>query len=116
MILDDDFGVLGLDGLDQATEEARATDTCHVLEADLRSASSDELVRQISVVLDGMYWGVCDTEGSLRDYPSFLSVVDGGDDVAGVIEPVEDTRDIDALCLLDLVHQATYVGRYGEHT
>ena len=57
-----------------------------------------------------------DTERSLRNHPSFLSVVDGGDDVAWVIEPVEDTGDVDALRLLDLVHQAAYVRRDGEHT
>ena len=44
VVLDDDLGVLGLDGLDKLTEEARATDTSHVLEADLGGTSSDELV------------------------------------------------------------------------
>ena len=44
VVLDDDFGVLGLDGLDELAEEARATDTSHVLETDLRGTSSDELV------------------------------------------------------------------------
>ena len=44
VILDDDLRVLGLDGLDQTTEEARTADTSHVLEADLGGTSSDELV------------------------------------------------------------------------
>ena len=44
VVLDDDLRVLGLDGLDQTTEEARTADTSHVLEADLGGTSSDELV------------------------------------------------------------------------
>ena len=44
VVLDDDLGVLGLDGLDETAEEARTTDTSHILEADLGGASSDELV------------------------------------------------------------------------
>ena len=60
--------------------------------------------------------GVSDTERSLWDHPCFLSVVDGGDDVTWVVEPVEDTGDVDTLRLLDLVHQAAYVRRDGEHT
>ena len=44
VVLDDDLGVLGLDGLDELAEEARATDTSHVLETDFRSTGSDELV------------------------------------------------------------------------
>ena len=44
VVLDDDLGVLGLDGLDELTEEARATNTSHVLETDFRSTGSNELV------------------------------------------------------------------------
>ena len=44
VVLDDDLRVLGLDGLDQTTEEARTADTSHVLEADLGGTSSDDLV------------------------------------------------------------------------
>ena len=56
------------------------------------------------------------TECCLWDHTRLLSVLDGGDDVTWVVEPVEDTGDVYALSLLDLVHQATYVGRHGEHT
>ena len=50
------------------------------------------------------------------DHTRLLGVGDGGDDVARVVKPVEDTRDVYALRLLDLIHQATHVSRHGEHT
>ena len=39
----------------------------------------------------------------------------GGDNVARVIKTVEDTCDVDPLCMLDVIHQLANVGRYGVH-
>ena len=116
MVLDDNLWVLILNSLHQTTEECRTTYTRHILQADLRSTSLDELIRQISIVLDRMHWRVGDTERSLRDHPCFLRILDRRDHVARVIQTVENTCDIYTLRLLDLVHQATHVCWYGEHT
>ena len=115
VVLDDDFRMLGLDHADQFAQHGRLSDTCHVLETDFRRTRGDELLGDVGIVLRRVNRAGRDAERCLRRHPAFEGIVDGGDDVAHVVQSAEDTRDVHTLCVLHLVHQTTDVGRYGEH-
>ena len=115
VILDDDFRILVLDHLCELAEECGLTDTSHVLEADFLSAGSDELVSDVHVVLQSVYGRVGDAECALGSHATFLSPLDAGDDVAHVVQTVEDTCDVGTLLCLYLIHKGTYIVRYGIH-
>jgi hypothetical protein len=55
VILDDDIGVLGLDRLGEGTQHSGLTDTSHILQTDLLSTGSDELVSDVTIVINGVY-------------------------------------------------------------
>ena len=59
--------------------------------------------------------GVGDAEGCLRNHAAFDRILDGGDDVVGIVQTVEDTGDVDTLGVLDLVHKLAHVNRAGIH-
>ena len=115
VILDDDVGMLLLDTCDDLAHRPGTADTCHILETDLLGTGFDEFLGQLGVVLHGMDGGVGDAQGGLRDHAAFDSVLDRGDDVVGIVQAVEDTGDVDALGVLDLVHELTHINRAGIH-
>ena len=115
VILDDDVGVFLLDPRDDLADRPGTADTGHVLEADFLGAGFDEFLGQRGVILHGMDRGVRDAQGSLGNHAAFDGVLDRRDDVVGIVQAVEDTRDIDALGVLDLVHELAHIDRAGVH-
>ena len=115
VILDHDVRMVLLDARDDLADRPGTADAGHVLEADFLRTGFDEFLGQFGVVLDGMDRRVGDAEGSLRDHAAFDRVFDRGDDVVGIVEAVEDTGDVDALGVLDLVHEFTDVHRARVH-
>ena len=57
-----------------------------------------------------------DTQRCLWNHTCLLRPLNTGNDITGVIQSTEDTGDIHALCLLDLIHQLTDIVRNGIHT
>ena len=115
VILDDDVRMVLLDPSDDLADRPGTADTGHILEADFLRTGFDELLSQLGVVLHGMDRGVRDAQGSLGDHAAFDGVLDRRDDVVGIVQAVEDTRDIDALGVLDLVHELAHIDRAGVH-
>ena len=116
VILDDDLGVLFLDHARQAAQHLGLADARHVLEADFGSAGFNYLVGDGGIVFCRMDGRGGDAERGLRRHAALEGILDGGDDVAHVVQTAEDTGDVHALGVLHLVHQAAHVGRHGEHT
>ena len=104
MILHDDVGVLGLDGLRQLTQHGGLSDTCHILQADFLGSGCNHLVGDGSVVVYGMNWGGGDTQRGLRRHSAFLGPLDTRDDIAGIVQTAEDTGDVHTLSMLHLIH------------
>ena len=115
VVLDNDLGILVLDHLGELAEERRLADARHVLEADFLSAGSDELVGNAHIVFERVYGRVGDAECALRSHSALLRPLDGRDDVAHVVQTVEDTGDVGALLRLHLVHEGAHVVGHGIH-
>ena len=115
VVLDEDVGVFLLDALDEAAEHGGSSDAGHVFQADFGGSGGDELVGDAGVVVDGVDGGVGDAERGLGDHACLEGVLDGGDDVACLVQAAEDAGDVDALGVLDAVHEAAHVGGYGVH-
>ena len=116
VVLDDDLRVLVLDHLHQLTQHGRLTDTGHILQTDLWSTGLYQLLSDIGIVLGSMDGAVGDTQGSLWCHTSLQGIFDRRNDITDIVQTAEDTGDVYALSMLNLIHQTTYVGRYGEHT
>ena len=116
VILHDNVGVLGLDGLRQGTEQRRLSDTSHVLQTDFLGTGGNHLVGNGAVVLNSMHRAGGDTQRSLRNHAGSLGPLDRGDDITRVVQTAEDAGDIHTLGLLDLIHQFTNVVGNGIHT
>ena len=115
VVLDDDFGVAGLDVLDQLAQRLGAPDACHILQCYFLGTGSNECLGQFGIVLHSVHGRMGDAERGLRYHACLEGIPDGGDDVARVVESAEDAGDIGTLCLLYLIHKAAYVGRDGKH-
>ncbi len=89
MVLDLYMGIFFLYICNQQSEEGRAADSCHVLEADLVGSVFDDLVNDPHIVLDRMDRGVGNRKGDLRDHPGFLCILDGTTEIAVVVESAE---------------------------
>ena len=116
MVLDDDIGMLFLDHLGQLPQENRLADTRHVLQADLLCPCLDLLISQMGVVFERMDRRGRDAQGPLCCHTSFLCPLDRRSDIAYVIQSVEDTGNIHALCMLDPVHHLPHIIRDRIHT
>ena len=115
VILYDDVGVLGLDGLGQCTKHGGLSDACHVFQADFLSTGGNHLVGNLRVVFHGMHGAGGDAECGLRNHAGSLGPLDRGDDIACVVQAAEDTGDIHTLCMLHLIHQFAHVIGHGVH-
>ncbi len=115
MVFDDDVGVFFLDHLCELSQESRLSDACHVLQTDLLSASSDLLVGELGVIVQRMDRRGGDAQRALRGHSALLSPFDGRGDVTDVVQTVEDTGDIGALCMLHAIHHGAYVVGHGIH-
>ena len=116
VILDDNIRMLGLDALGEGAQQSRLSDTSHILQADFLSTSSNHLVGNGAIVLNGMHGAGGDTQRSLRNHASSLGPLDRGDDITGVVQTTEDTGDVHTLSLLDFVHQLAHIVGHGIHT
>ena len=116
VILYDDVGVLGLDGLGQLSEHGGLSDTCHVFEADFLGTCLNQLVGNVAIVFYGMHRRSGDTECSLRCHSCLKRPLDTRDNVAHIVESAEDTGDIHALCVLHLVLQLAHIIGHWIHT
>ena len=115
MILDRNLRIGILDTLDDLAQGDGTADAGHVFETDLIRAGLDELLRQADEILRRMDRGVCQAKGSLGDHAGRLCISDGRDDVARIVQPVENAGDIRPLRLLDLVEQLPQVLGTGTH-
>ena len=115
MVFDNDFRVLVLDHLRQFAEECRLTDTCHILETDFLSAGLYLLVGELAIVFEGVYGRSGYAQRSLRGHAGFLCPLDRRRDVADVVQTVEDTRDVDTLSVLHLIHHPAHIVGHGVH-
>lgn len=115
VIFDDDFRMLVLDHLGELAEHGWLTDACHILQADFRRTSFDELVGDIGIIFSCMDWRGGDAERGLRSHASFEGIVDGRNDASNVVQTTEDARDVDTLGMLHLIHESAHVSRHGEH-
>ena len=116
MVLDNDFRMFIFDSLHQLTQECRTSDTCHVLQADFRSTRFDELVCNVCIIFYRMTRRESNTKSSLRNHATFLSILDGRNDIAYVVQTTENTSDINSLLIFHFIHQLTYIGRNRIHT
>ena len=115
VVLDDDVGVLLFDGSNNRSQHSGTTDAGHVFQADLLRAAGNQFLCQIDVIFSRVYLAVRDAHRGLGDHACSFGPFDGRDDVARVIQTAEDTRDIRALRMLDLIHQFAYVRGNGVH-
>ena len=56
-----------------------------------------------------------DTQGSLWRHARFFRPLDAWNDVANIVQTIENARDIHALGMFHLVHQGTHIIGYGIH-
>ena len=115
VILYDDVRMLRLNHTRQLAEHGRLSYSRHVLETDLGSTGSDELVGYLAIVFGCMYWRVGYAERGLRCHSRLGGPFDAWYDIAHVIESAEDTWNIDTLSVLHLIHQLADVVRHGIH-
>ena len=116
MVLDDNIWVLCLDSSYYLTQHSRATNACHILQANLLRTISNQFFCQINIVFNGMYRRISHTHRSLRCHASLFSPLDRRDNITRVIQTAEDTRNIHALRMLYLIHQLAYIRRNRIHT
>ena len=116
MILDDDLWILVLDHLGELAKECWLADTCHILQTDFLCTGSDELVGDVHVIFQGMNRRVGDTECTLWSHATLLGPLDRRNDVAHIVQSVEDTCDVGTLLSLYLIHKGAHVVRYRIHT
>ncbi len=116
VILDDDLWILVLDHLCELAEECRLTDTSHILQADFLCTSSDELVGNVHIIFESVYRRVGDTERTLRSHATFFSPLDRRNDVAHIVQTIENTGDVCSLLSLYLIHKGTNIVRHRVHT
>ena len=115
MILNDDVGMLCLDGFRQLSEHGRLTDTGHILQADFLGTGSNHLVGNSAIILHRVNGRSGDAERGLRNHACRLGPFDGGNDIACIVQTAEDARNIDTLSFLHLIHQLAHVIGYRIH-
>ena len=116
VILDDNLRIFLLDHLRQLAQESRLTDTCHIFQTDFLSTGFNHLVGDVHVVLQRVNRRGGDTERSLWCHTCLFCPLDAGDDVAHIVQTVEDTGDINTLSVLHLIHQGTNIIGHRIHT
>ena len=109
VILDDNFRMLVLDHLCQLAEECWLADARHILQADFLCASGNHLVGDVHVVFQSVNRRVGDAKSALWSHSALLSPLDAGDDIAHIVQSVEDTCDVGALLGLYLIHKGAHV-------
>ena len=116
VVLDDDIGMLGLDGLGQCAQQSRLANTCHILQTDFLSTGGNHLVGNFRIIFDGMHRTGSDTQRSLWNHTSGLGPLDRGDNITCVVQTTENTGDVHTLSFLHLVHQFANVVGNRVHT
>ncbi len=109
VILNNDVLLICLDTSHNLTERIWATNTCHILQANFVSTCIDEFLCQIHVVFHRMDWRMSHTERCLCNHTCSLSILDGRNDIACVVQTTEDTSDVCTLSLLHLIKKLTQV-------
>ena len=97
------------------TQRNRASNTCHIFDADFIGSQFDKLQRHIGVVLHSMNRRMSDTKRTLRNHPSFLCIRNGRGNIADIIQSAECTGDICTLRFLHFVEQFADIRRNGAH-
>ncbi len=105
--------VARLDRLDQVVGDARRKQASHVFDADRIAFHRDEFVGERGQFLRRVHGAGGVTDGALRVFAGGLHGADGGAQVAGVVERVENPKDIHAVlrgaaheCFDDVVGEA----------
>ncbi len=115
MILDKNIRMLCLNTFRELTEECRLTNTSHILQADLLCTGSDLFISKFLIVVECMNRRGRDAQCSLRGHATFLCPLDRRSNIADIVQAIEDTRDIRALCMLDTIHHLTHIVRHRIH-
>ena len=73
----------------------------------------------IDTAIEPLSWGKVHPDiisvQSMLKHAGFEGIFDGGNDVAHIVQSTEDAGDVYALGVLHLIHEASHVGRHGEH-
>ena len=99
----------------QLSQHIGTADTGHVLKANFIGAVFHHLVHNIHVIGDGVYGGIGDGQGHLRNHAAFFGANHGAFEVAVVVEAAEGTGDVRSLLFLDLEHEFTHIQRNRIH-
>ena len=108
--------VLVFNHLGKLSKESGLSDTCHVLQTKFFGTCFNLLVGEFAVVFQGMYGRSGYAECCLRYHACLLSPFNGRCNVANIVQTVEDTRNVYALCVLHLIHQSADIVGHGIHT
>ena len=115
VVLHYDLGVLRLNHAAELAQEGGLADAGHVFQADFGGAGLDELVGDGAVIFSRVNGRIGDAERGLGRHTGFERIMNGGDNVAHVVQAAKNAGDVDALSVLHLVLQAAKIGRAGEH-
>jgi len=116
VVLHDDVGVLGLDGLGQGAKHGGLADAGHVLETYLGGSGVNQPVCDGTVILNRVYGGVGDAKGCLRGHAGLGRPLDAGDDVTHIVQTAEDAGNVNTLGVLHTVHHLAHIVGHGVHT
>ena len=116
VILHRNIGMSSLDIRYNFTQRNRASNTCHIFDADFIGSQFDKLQRHIGVVFHSMNRRMSDTKRTLRNHPSFLCIRNGRGNIADIIQSAECTGNICALCFLYFIEQFADICRNRTHT
>ena len=109
VVFDDDIGVLIFDGFGELAQQGRLSYARHIFQTNLVGTSSYQLVGNLGVIFQRVNRRISDAECRLCGHAGLFSPFNRRDDVAHIVQTIENTRDICALRVLHLVHQLTHI-------
>ena len=115
MILDENLRMALLDGFGELAQQGGLTYTGHVFQTDFLCTGLDELVGDSGVILECVHRRGGDTERTLCRHAGLLGPVDRGDDIAYIVQTVEDAGDVGSLCMLHTIHELAHIIGHGIH-
>src|SRR3712207_28638 len=115
MILNENLRVFVLDGFGELSQEGGLSNTGHVFQTDFLGAGLNQLVGYLCVIFQSVDRRSGDAQCSLCGHAGFLGPLDGRNNIADVVQTVENTGDIGTLRVLNLVHQLTDIIRHRIH-
>ena len=115
MVFHDYVGVVFLNKATKLSEQGWLTYSCHVFQAYFGSTGCNELVGNGTVVFGRVDGRISDAERGLRCHAGLEGPLDGGNDVAHIVQATKNAGYVHTLSVLHLVLQPTQIGRTREH-